>query len=153
MCAYANDLTSISSALLTPVIAIIALYVAYAQWRTARNKLKLDLFDRRFVIYEAVRKIIGNILVRGNVDDKNLFEFLSGMHASKWLFDDSVAEYFEKGIYHKLVDLQTLEHELPGLTGVDRSDNIKKQAELKKWLSKQYDVIDRMLKRYLYLQH
>jgi len=34
-------LTTTLAALLTPLIAIIAVYVAYRQWRTGQNKLKL----------------------------------------------------------------------------------------------------------------
>jgi hypothetical protein len=34
------------SALLTPAIAILGGVIAYRQWRTARDILKFDLFDR-----------------------------------------------------------------------------------------------------------
>lgn len=36
-------------------LALMVFYVAWRQWRTARNKLKLDLFDRRFAAYEELR--------------------------------------------------------------------------------------------------
>ncbi|KZE52985.1 hypothetical protein AVW14_09790 [Stenotrophomonas maltophilia] len=45
-------------------VAVAVGYVAYRQWRTAqqqastaRNKLQLDLFDRRLAVYEAVRSV------------------------------------------------------------------------------------------------
>ena len=53
--AAAVALVPVLSALLTPTIAIITTYIAYEQWRTNRNKLKLDLFDRRFAVYDAMR--------------------------------------------------------------------------------------------------
>src|SRR5271170_90498 len=37
--------------LMTPVIALIAVYIAWQQWRTNADKVKLDKFDRRFPIY------------------------------------------------------------------------------------------------------
>lgn len=46
------------AALLTPVIAGIALMIAHRQHRTALNKLKLDLFEKRFVCYKQVQDFI-----------------------------------------------------------------------------------------------
>lgn len=40
---------------LTPIaVAAIVAWIAYQQWRTARDKLALDLFDRRFESYRAI---------------------------------------------------------------------------------------------------
>lgn len=38
----------IFKALLTPVVAILGVYIAYQQWRTNRTRLKHELFDRRY---------------------------------------------------------------------------------------------------------
>jgi len=40
----------------------IAGYIAFRQWLTARNRLKLDLFDKRFAIYQAMRDFLGGIM-------------------------------------------------------------------------------------------
>jgi hypothetical protein len=40
------------------VAASIAGTIAYRQWRTAQNKLKLDLFEKRMAIYEAAVAMI-----------------------------------------------------------------------------------------------
>lgn len=42
------------SALLTPTIAAVAIVIAFMQWRTAHQKVVLDLFDRRLGIYDGV---------------------------------------------------------------------------------------------------
>jgi hypothetical protein len=39
---------------LPPVIAVCVAYVAFQQWRTARDKLRLDLFDRRLSNYQSI---------------------------------------------------------------------------------------------------
>jgi len=41
--------TNYLAALLTPTVAVLGSIIAYHQWRTAQNKLKFELFDRRFV--------------------------------------------------------------------------------------------------------
>jgi hypothetical protein len=42
------------SLILTGAIAIVTLYIAYQQYQTAKNKLRLDLFKKRYPVYEAV---------------------------------------------------------------------------------------------------
>ena len=40
------------------LIAVVALYVAYQQHLTSRKKLKLAMFDRRLVIYDALKDFL-----------------------------------------------------------------------------------------------
>jgi hypothetical protein len=44
--------TAYVSAFAVPAIAVLGVFIALLQARTARNKLKLDLFDRRFAVYD-----------------------------------------------------------------------------------------------------
>ena len=55
---FVDEAIKIFSGLLTPVIAIVAVYIAWQQWQTNRQKLILDRYDRRLRIYEEVRKIL-----------------------------------------------------------------------------------------------
>lgn len=43
------------AALLTPTIAVFAAIIAFMQWRTAHQKVVLDLFERRLSIIESAR--------------------------------------------------------------------------------------------------
>jgi hypothetical protein len=47
----------------TAIIAALVAVIAWLQWRTAQEKVLLDLFDRRFAVYEELRAIIGQHLV------------------------------------------------------------------------------------------
>ena len=38
-------------------LATTVAYIAFQQWRTARHKLKLDMFDRRFAAHEELRRL------------------------------------------------------------------------------------------------
>jgi hypothetical protein len=49
---------TVLAALLTPAVAILATIVALQQLRTAREKLKLELFDRRLSIHEQTRDVL-----------------------------------------------------------------------------------------------
>lgn len=146
--------TAYLSALLAPTVAVLGSVIAFRQWRTAQNKLKLDLFDRRFAVYRAATTLLASIMGSGKATDDKLFEFLSATRDAKWLLSAEVAEYLEKELYHKAVDLQCLATELQDMPrGEERSANVQKQSEIKKWFLRQYEVLDGKFSPYLTLEH
>lgn len=56
----------------TVVIGLIAALIAWRQWRTARDKLKLDLFDRRLAVFMDVRKVVSEVTQIGKFSDLGL---------------------------------------------------------------------------------
>lgn len=146
--------TNYLAALLTPTVAVLGSVIAYRQWRTAQNKLKFELFDRRFSVYEASRNLLASIMTSGKAKDDEVFKFLSATREAKWLLNIEVATYLEKELYHKAIDLQTIQATLEGLpVGEERSANVMKQAEIKKWFMAQYEVMDEKFSPFLELQH
>lgn len=49
---------NVIAAALTPVVAVLAVYIAYRQYRTERQALKIALFGRRFDAYRATLKYV-----------------------------------------------------------------------------------------------
>lgn len=146
--------TAYVTALLTPVVAILGAAIAYRQWRIAQNKLKLDLFDRRFSVYHAARELLASIMTSGRAKDPEVIKFVMATREAKWLLNDDVAEYLDKQIYHKAIDLQRLEAELEGVgVGTVRSKNVQEQADIKKWFVRQYEVLDEKFDPFLTLGH
>ena len=146
--------TAYLTALLTPTVAVLGALIGYRQWRLAQNKLKLDLFDRRFKVYVAARDLLASIMTSGKAMDDKLFKFLVATREAKWLLDIDVANYLDKQVYHKALDLQTLAAELEGVgVGEIRTKNVHAQADLKKWLMAQFDVLDQKFSPYLQLKH
>lgn len=146
--------TTYLSALLVPTITILGFFIAHRQWRTAQNKLKLDLFERRFSVYDTARKLIGSIMGSGRAADAEVMRFLFGTREAKWLLNNDIAEYLYEQIYRKAIDLQTLSAELEGLpVGEERSKNVRSQSEIKKWMLKQFEVLDEKFSPFLKLEH
>ena len=146
--------TTYLAALLTPTVAILGALIAYRQWRLAQNKLKLDLFDRRLSVYEAARTLVASIITSGKAKDEEVFKFMVATREAKWLLNDSVAQYLDKELYHKAIDLQTLAAELEGVpVGEVRTKNVRAQAEIKKWLLAQFEVLDERFSPFLQLRH
>jgi len=60
-------LIQLLSALLTPVIALVTTYIAIQQYRTSRLKFKLELFEKRYDIYQGVKKFILSAVREANL--------------------------------------------------------------------------------------
>ena len=45
----------------TAFLGIIAVYIAFRQYATAKTKIKLDLFDKRYKIYEAFIPLVNTL--------------------------------------------------------------------------------------------
>lgn len=146
--------TTYLSALLTPTVAVLGALIAYRQWRLAQNKLKLDLFDRRFSVYEAARNLLASIMTSGKARDEEVFKFMVATREAKWLLNAKVAEYLEEQIHRKAIELQCLSSELEGVpAGEERVPKIRKQYEIKQWFLAQYDVLDAHFAPFLQLAH
>lgn len=146
--------TTYLAALLTPTVAILGSFIAYRQWRLAQNKLKFDLFDRRFSVYQAAQILLASIMTNGKVKDEEVFKFMVATREAKWLLNASVAEYLDKHLYHKAIELQALASELEGVgVGEERTTNVHAQADIKKWFLAQYEVLDEKFAPYLQLRH
>lgn len=146
--------TTYLSALLVPTVAILGAFIAYRQWRTAQNKLKLELFDRRLIVYEAARDYISSVMTSGKTTNEKELEFLVGIRGAKWLFDEHVTQYLDKELWHKICGLGCLQSELDGMpTGEERTRKIRAQAVLKEWIIAQMQVLDEKFAPFLKLRH
>ncbi len=65
-----KELIEIFSGLLTPTIAIIAVYIAYQQLKTNRYRVRLNLYDKRFKVFRGLMDLLAHIMREGNVITK-----------------------------------------------------------------------------------
>ena len=84
------------SALLTPVIAAIAVYIAYQQSQTNRRKLALDLYEHRLRVYQAVTRFIGKVVKDMSPDVQDFSEFWRSTAEADFLFGSDVRDYLEE---------------------------------------------------------
>ena len=76
--------------LILAAVAILGVLIAYFQWRTAHQRVVLDLFDRRLRIFELAGNACASIISSG----KDTVEALRQLHEAKgnarFLFGDDV---------------------------------------------------------------
>ena len=130
-----KEVIEVLSGLLTPVIAIIAVYIAYQQWKTNKQRLKAELYDERFKVYETLMDTIGEAIRVGDINGELLQKFNIQRRKSHFLFGKKVYESLEE-IYNRLVDLQVLNRD----SGEEKAKNAKKIGDLKKWLYDQIEI-------------
>lgn len=146
--------TSYFSALLIPTIAVLGAFIAYRQWRLGQNKLKLDLFDRRFSVYDAARNFLAGIMTSGKAKDEDIYKFVGATREAKWLLNSEIAAYLHEVIYKKALALASLQAELEGIgVGTNRSKNVTDQRVIKEWFMAQYEVLDEHFSKFLKLDH
>ena len=59
-------------ALAVPVVAAVGAWIALQQMHLARVKLRHDLYDRWFAVYQADRKFSAEVLTHATVEDDQL---------------------------------------------------------------------------------
>lgn len=136
-------------ALLTPLVAVIALGIAFAQWWTARSRLKLDLFDRRWAVYQATRTMLAELVTHARASAETERAFLGGIRGAKWLFDDRVDWYLAHDLWPRVAILgREISLDEPRSVS-ERTMGERTRVELMRWAAGQDPVIDSMFGRYL----
>lgn len=62
----------VAQLLATLAIGGFAALIAWRQWKTAQDKVKLDLFDRRFAVFMDARRLVSEALSLGEISDPAL---------------------------------------------------------------------------------
>jgi hypothetical protein len=143
---------AVLAALLTPAVAVLVSLIAWQQWRTAREKLKTELFGRRLPIYEQTREILSRQLTRGRLDRSEITEFERQARTSRWLFDATIAKYLEH-VVDKLYRINELEAARETLPEANQRSNSSQQKRIKNWLDEQRNKgIDDTFGKYLHVR-
>jgi hypothetical protein len=123
------------TALIPIAIAVLGSYIAIQQYRTNRRKLKIDLFDKRYEIYDAINKYLV-VVIKGNHNNLTYQQdFTAGTRGAQFLFNEEIKEYIDE-IWSKSVDL------IEWSEDEKTSTHASERAEHKKWFGKQLREID-----------
>jgi hypothetical protein len=134
----------------TLFLSIAVVVIAVLQWRVADNKLRLDLFDRRYKVYNAARDFLAQIARNTSFDDSRLFEFNAGTSDAGFLFRADVVEHLGE-IRRRALNLRTTRKlsEKPQLSDDEVSRYAQADSEDVKWLGDQMTRITKVFDPYL----
>ncbi|PDT24545.1 hypothetical protein CO674_07225 [Rhizobium hidalgonense] len=131
----------ILQALLTPTIAVAVGVIGFLQWRTAHQKVMLDLFERRMKVIDEVNDALGHYWSNeGNLSDFNARRRLAlAYSSSRYLFGEDVTTEIKRLVAFA-TELSLLKARLEKLVadGPERSEVIEKilllEDAFEKWL-------------------
>lgn len=142
------------SGYLVPVVALAAAGIAWMQARTARNKLKLDLFDRREAVYRAAHNAIATVTTLGRFEDADESAYILGTRGAKWLFGPEVDVYLGQVLWDKLQDLRRAQSEMElHKNSPELVVKFAETREIVKWFQDELLRLDSWFQPYLELQH
>lgn len=144
------QIIKILSGLLTPTIAVLAVYIAYRQYKIAKNKLKFDLYERRLTLFSEFKTLLFKINEEGKVDRFELRDFKFKTTECNFLFDSDICA-FRKNLLEKSLRITQLNESIPG----KMNDPIKLQElqaereKISQWFNSNYENIEKTFNKYL----
>ena len=144
---------SLFQGLLTPVIGIIALYIAWQQLKTNQRQAVLDRYERRLRIYQRVVEMLRFICSKFNPEIHDLIKFSADTAEADFLFGSEISEYIDE-IYSRGIDLNTANFEYrdfaqPVPVGYDHQKIVDAMSEQKKWFVAQFSMAKEKFRKYL----
>ena len=119
---------------LSLLVAALVGWVGVLQYRIAHERLKLDLWEKRYAIYKGAQKFLSLVMQEGTADMKELMGFFHDTQDAYFLFRPDMAEYLSS-LYKRGVELRTMRKVYePKDVGEERSRLCEKEARLLKEL-------------------
>lgn len=131
-----------SAAALSPIIAVVGGWIAWQQVRINRNKLKLDRFDKRFAVHEAVVTFAATVAIRSKVDETQFQDFIKQTRGTRFLFDKEMQDYVDL-LRKNAIRVQVI-GKSSAVAGISDEDRVKQGDEMSNliiWFNDQIEVI------------
>ncbi len=119
------------------VIAAIVAYIAWQQHKTNRDKLRLDLYDRRFKVFDRVKIFVTDVFLEQRVSEEQLGQYRGATAEATFLFKDDILEYL-KDVTKKAYELQRVNRAIKtNLSQEKHRQATDNQRVLLKWFGAQ----------------
>lgn len=114
----------------TALLVAIVTWTSVQQHNLAKEKFKLDMFEKRFAVYKGVQEFLTIIFQEAKFDLKQLFEFRRKTQDSTFLFGKDIAQYID-GIDKKALKMRTVAKQYEPLpVGQQRSELCEEETRL-----------------------
>jgi hypothetical protein len=139
--------------LLTPVIGLTTLYIAWQQFKINERKTILDRYERRLKIYQRTVEMISIIVRDFKPDIHDLFKFSADTAEGDFLFGNEISEYLHE-IYVHAISLNTANFEYRDFTqtvpeNYDHQSVVDRMTAEEKWFIDQPKIAKEKFRKYL----
>jgi len=146
-----EGILNVFRALLAPVIAGVVAYIAWQQHKTNRDKLRLDLYDKRLKVFHSLMNLLGFIARDGDCSHSRLGQYCAEIGESRFLFAEDITNYLEE-IFTEAGKLHRLEQEIKQISAFSQARKesiLNKRAKVFDWLTGQIKESQTRFEKYL----
>jgi hypothetical protein len=147
----ADEVLKWFSGLTAPVVAITVAYIGWQQYRINRDRARLDLYERRKAIHNAIVEFVSDVLNTGTASNQSLNRFRLQAWEAYFLFDqevtDRLIELYDKG--WKLHDMRAKLGNQSVPADAEHDALAGQQRELLNWFRKQQRAIEERMQKYM----
>jgi len=135
--------------LATCLVGVVLAFIALLQFKVAHDKLRLELFDRRYKVYAATKKFLVVIVRDAHFERSDLFEFFAATADADFLFDKDILDYL-KQVADRATAMDVLQKKFDPLpVGDERSGLVDKEHVEFVWLTHQITGMSKVFAPYL----
>lgn len=125
----------VSRSLLTPIIGIAVVYVAWQQHKTNRNKFRLDLYDRKLKVFEGLTTLLQHIDRQNTATGEQVQQYKIATLEAVFLFNEDIVNYL-KEVKSKVHKLQFVNQKLDAKLPVEEQTKaLSEQSDLLDWFN------------------
>jgi hypothetical protein len=133
------------------VISCASVYIAWQQKRIADVRLRHELYDRRFKVYEAAKTLLVAHQESGRISRNDYMAFRRGTSDAVFLLHADVVEYLDE-LRRKADQLLRLSNQISELKDdISQSTMYQKLVDeafnIETWLTQQFDFLNGHFKR------
>jgi hypothetical protein len=138
---------------LTVLIAAIAVYIAYQQWKSGERRLLLDRYDRRFRVYQRTIEFISLACRAFEPPLRDVEKFYRETMDAEFLFGTEISAYLDElrkhAIESKSAESEYRDYTMPLPPDYDHEDVNDRMHEHTIWFPQQFEVARQKFRKYL----
>lgn len=129
-----------------------AVWISLLQYRISNTKLRIELYDRRLLIYKETKKYVYNLLHGGDFQISEAIEFWGNVSEGKFLFNLNVSNELDQ-LYTLGASMASLQKRINRAhkKKLDTAELYKEEDKLRELITDKYNSVDDIFKPYLKL--
>lgn len=153
MLKFVTDIFEVLAGGMLPLLAVFGAYIAWRQYKVSHQRILMDLYEKRFSVYQAWRDLDLYIYANASVSVEELRKFKVGSAQAVFLFPESSGIVpFLKSIQDRATDLRCTSQRLSNSSQLD-SEKLNaladQDSEILRWLAAQDEVALRLFAPFL----
>ena len=114
---WLDIVVKLAPAFVALVVGSFGAYIGFNQYRTNRDKLRLDLFEKRLEAYEKLQEYFNYLLRDVHVDNKAISILAEARYKSLFLFGNEITEHIND-VWEQAIKMRRLNLKLYGSGGL-----------------------------------